>query len=64
MLMDLRLCVDLTDGEKLKKLILKNVADRSQIHKQRLREYFISKKFVSLLKDLPSWITPFEDLDT
>jgi DNA polymerase I len=64
MLMDLRLCINMEDGQKIWKLIERSVAGRQQIQKQAVRNYFIEKRFVSLLKDLPSWISPFEDLDT
>lgn len=63
-LMDLRICINRDTGSKIAKLITKHVQERKAVEKQKLRDYFIKQKFESLLKEMPSWISPFEDLDT
>lgn len=63
LLMDLRLCAKHETGPKITKLLQKAVKQRAPIDKAKVREYFIQQKFTSLLKEMPSWISPFEQLD-
>jgi DNA polymerase-1 len=64
LLMDLHLPLKRDTGPKIASILKKNVASRKTLEKARIRDYFIEQKFDSLLKDMPHWITPFEDLDS
>lgn len=63
LLMDLSLPARREDYTQIAKVLRANFRKRKKVDRLFLREYFKQQKFESLLKDLPTWILPFEDLD-
>jgi len=63
LLMDLHLSIRQEKAEKVVLLLRKNIKGLKPINKVALQEYFIKKEFVSLLKDMPNWLNPFQDLN-
>ena len=63
-LMDLRTISIRPGREELVNLIQKSVAARHKVKRSDVQHYFTEKKFVSLLADLPKFLSAFEDLDS
>jgi DNA polymerase-1 len=65
MLMDLSVSsYNHPEEKKVRAVVAEAVKARTKIDKTELKNYFISMRFHSLLKDFSKWITPFEELDT
>ena len=63
LLMDLSLPLHREDYLQIAKVLQSNFQKRKKVDRRFLRDYFNEQKFESLLKDLATWILPFEDLD-
>jgi len=63
LLMDLTLPADRPDYSEILKALRKDLEARKNVDKLFIRQYFKEQQFDSLLKDLHTWLLPFEDLD-